>query len=168
MMLPNGAPTTSSSSAVSRDGAVADFIYALSSPPSLTGRPSAETLDFSWQVLELDATFPEMLRLDITNGGDDFPSKHALGIARSLCADLDRILPRVISFSDLEAFEGDLLLHWRSDSRSVTVICPANSMRPAKLFREQLDNGRTAKTHIAPNPRASDLAKAIQWVWNRD
>ena len=168
MMLPNVAPIASSSSAVSREGAVADFIYMLSAAPALTGRPSAEMIEFSWQVLELDATFPEMLRLDITNCGEDFPSKHALGIARSLCADLDRILPKVVSFSDLEAFEGDLLLHWRSESRSVTLICPADSMRPAKLYREQLDNGRTTKTDIAPGPRVSDLAREIQWVWTRD
>jgi hypothetical protein len=168
MMLPNIAPITNSSSAVSREGAVADFIYMLSSTPALTGRPSAETLDFSWQVLELDATFPEMLRQDITSIGEDFPSKHALGIAKSLCADLDRILPRVVSFSDLEAFEGDLLLHWRSESRSVTLICPADSTRRRKLYREQLDDRLIKETDIAPSPRASDLAREIQWVWNRD
>lgn len=168
MMLPNVAPVASSSSAVSREGAVADFIYKLSSAPALTGRPLAETVEFSWQVLELDSTFPEMLRHDLTNWGEDFPSKHALGIARSLCADLDRILPKVVSFSDIEAFEGDLLLHWRSESRAVTLICPADATRRVKLYRELLENGRAVKTDIAPNPRVSDLAREIQWVWNRD
>ena len=168
MMLPSFGTIAGSPSAISREGAVADFIYLLSSSPASGGGPSAETTEFSWQVLELDATFPEMLRHDLTSSGEDFPSKHALRAARSLCADLDRILPKVVSFSDLEAFEGDLLLHWRSESRGVTLICPADSSRRTKLYREQMERGRGSKTDITPDPRASDLAREIQWVWNRD
>jgi hypothetical protein len=159
------APFSSASSAVSREGAVADFIYTFSS--AVAGdQPAPEGLAFSWQVLELDATFPEVLRPGLNDG--DFPSRHALGLARSLCSDLDRILRKVISFSDLEAFEGDLLIHWRSGHRGVTLICPADSNRRAKLYREEIGPDRPLKTNISADPRASDLAREIQWVWNKD
>jgi len=165
MILTNVAPVLSSSSAISREGAVADFIQSRSS--IATGSLLPEGSAFSWQVLELDATFPEILRPDIMKRDGDFPTRHALDTARSLCSNLDRILPNVVSFSDLEAFEGDLLLHWRSDSRSVTLICPSDSTRRTKLYREQVQTGGSLKTDIAPDPRASDLAREIKWVWNR-
>jgi hypothetical protein len=166
-MMLSDAPAGRSSSAVSREGAVADIIRMLSLPPVLQGQPP-EPVEFSWQVLELDSTFPETLRRDLVPCGADFPSEHALQIGRVLCADLDRILPRVVSFTDLEAFEGDLLIHWRSETRSVTLICPADSTRKAKLYREEHDGNHTLKSDISPDPRASDVAREIQWVWNPD
>ncbi len=163
MIVPNSTPI-SGTSAVTREGAVADYIYSCSAAAG--GR--APEFVFSWQVAELDATFPESLRPFLISTGMDFPSSHAMGIARDLCHDVDRILGTTVSFSGLECFEGDLLIHWRSAERGITLICPSDLRREPKLYREELSGPRLLKSDIAANPHASDVAREINWVWKRD
>jgi hypothetical protein len=119
-------------------------------------------------VLELDATFPEALRRSAADAELDFPSHHAMATARSLCFDVDRILRSIVSFTDVEAFEGDLLIHWRSADRWTTLICPSGPDRKAKLYREELREGKLLHSDFAVGPRASDIASAIRWVWGDD
>jgi|ERR1019366_2248244 hypothetical protein len=166
MIAPDFAPFTGTSLAITKEGAVADQIQ-IGSPQGGGNGSGLERAPFSWPVLELDATFPESLRPHVSAIEVDFPSSHAMGIARSLCRDVDRIAGKIVSFSDLEAFEGDLLIHWRSADRSITLICPAGADRQAKLYREELRDGRFFRSDIKPEPRASDIALAIKWVWNQ-
>ncbi len=163
MITPNVTPILSPSSAITREGAVADCLQGRSL--SGGGQPAPET--FSWQVLELDATFPEGLRSHAATTDPDFPSQHAVKTARTLCYDVDRIVGAIVSFSDAEAFEGDLLIHWRSPNRGITLICPADSGREPKLYREEVSDGRVLSSDIMPNPRASDVAREIKWVWDQ-
>jgi hypothetical protein len=166
-MIALNTPTPASPSlAVSREGGVADRIQALWEHSGTTGG-SKETATFSWQVLELDTTFPDVLRPQSDCADADFPTVHAMSTARALCADVDRILGETVSFADLEAFDGDLLIHWRSPDRSMTLICPAGPDRKAKLYREELSPGAAVKSDITAEPRASDIARAIRWVWNK-
>jgi hypothetical protein len=165
MITPNVSPLSSPSSAVTREGALADWIQALSPQAGGAGIAPGD-FPLTWQVIELDTTFPEILRPDATTVEVDFPSQYAMGIARALCYDVDRIIGNIVSFADCEAFEGDLLIHWRSADRGITLICPSDSDRQPKLYREELRDGKLLKSEIMPDPRASDIALAIKWVWN--
>ena len=149
--------------AVSREGAVADGAWA--SYAVATGPTPTWQLPFSWLVLELDAAFPESLRPHFVDD-PDFPSQHALGVARSLLYDVDRIFGLTSSFSDLESFDGDLLLYWRSGNCGIVLICPANGSRSPKIYREVLREGVAFETDLHQDPRASDLAGLINWVRN--
>jgi len=151
------------SSAVTREGALADFFFQNRSHAGDGGR--GDEIPVSWQVLELDVTFPETLRPVSEAAENDFPSAHAMDIARSLCRDVDRILGNIVTFSDIEAFEGDLLVHWRSSDRWITLICPSGRERKTKLYREELNEAKLLKSETIIEPQASDIAEAIRWVW---
>jgi hypothetical protein len=162
MIVPLVVPGSPSSAiAITREGAVADRALSacIGNDLTLRGKP------FSWLVLELDAAFPEGLRphpdLDA-----DFPSRYALSTARSLLSDVDRIFGLTASFSDLDSFEGDLLIHWRSGNAGIALICPSDSTRVAKVYRERVENDAAVESVLIENPRPSDIVGLIKWIKN--
>lgn len=63
--------------------------------------------------------------------------------------------------SAVEEFEGDLILEWSTESRSVVLIFPASNSRPIKLYRETVLNNQATNTEMLSDPTPET---ANEWV----
>ena len=80
--------------------------------------------------------------------------------AKHLLEEANAIAPIYLAASEVESFEGDLLIHWTTTNKRLTLISPREQDRPLKLYR-RIANGWS---ELTPNPVANDLSSALLWV----
>jgi hypothetical protein len=93
----------------------------------------------------------------------DAPTKLAQESANRLLYEAQMERPIYVTPSAVEASEGDLLIHWDTSIKSVVLICPASTAKPAQIYMEVLDGKRAVHSEmVEASPHA--LSDALAWV----
>ncbi len=104
----------------------------------------------------------EELNADGLQPGDS-PTAAAQENAKRLLSEAQLVRPIYIIPSVVEASEGDLLIHWDTPVKSVVLICPATTAKPAQIYREVLDGKRAVHSEmVEASPQT--LSDALAWV----
>lgn len=112
----------------------------------------------------LQLTTDSIEKLWIHSEGADKPSEHAVMQALLLVREVEEISPSAPAATDIEGFEGDVLLHWNFGPRSISLVCPADRNRSIKLYKETVVDGRAATTGLINSPSASIVTANLRWI----
>jgi hypothetical protein len=87
---------------------------------------------------------------------EDRPTKAVAEAAIRMIWDADTCSPMYLAASEIESFEGDLLVHWTIRGKRVTLIS-SNPDGHVKLYK----SGSSHLSELIPNPSAKDLVIAL-------
>lgn len=93
----------------------------------------------------------------------DAASAVAQESAKRLLSEAQMDRPIYVIPSAIEASEGDLLIHWDTATKSVVLICPASTTKPAQIYREVLDGRRAIHSEMV-EASSHSLSSALAWV----
>ncbi len=94
---------------------------------------------------------------------EDMPTTVAQQNAKRLLSEAQMVRPIYVIPSAVEGSEGDLLIHWDTSIKSVVLICPASSAKPAQIYMERLAGRRAVHSEmLEASPEA--LSEALAWV----
>jgi hypothetical protein len=93
----------------------------------------------------------------------DAPAVLAQECAKRLLSEAQLVRPIYVIPSASEASEGDLLIHWDTAVKSVVLICPASTAKPAQIYTEVLDGRRAVHSEMVEASQQT-LSDALAWV----
>ena len=100
---------------------------------------------------------------DLAAQQGEAPTAVAQQTAKTLLAEAQAYRSIYVIPSAVEASEGDVLIHWDTASKSVVLICPASTARPAQIYTEVLEGRRAVHSEMA-EASARTLSDALAWV----
>jgi hypothetical protein len=118
----------------------------------------ADTCQFSF-VISLSAaaeTIAEVNGIIETEPPEDRPTRAVSESAIKMIRNADECSLMYLAASEIESFEGDLLVHWAIREKRVTLIASGPDGR-VKLYKR----GKSNLSELIPNPTAIDLVSAL-------
>jgi len=95
---------------------------------------------------------------------EDTPSAHARDMAKRMLSEAQTYGPVYLGATTVEGFEGDLLLHWDTPTRSIVLICPSSSAKPPQIYSETLSGKHSADSNLLKDASPFDLWKSLEWI----
>lgn len=94
-----------------------------------------------------------------TEPSEDRPSGIVGEAAIEMINTADRLSLVFLKASEIESFEGSLLVHWTVRNKRVTLIASGPDGH-IKLYKKHTTN----LSELIPNPSATDLSTALNWI----
>ena len=94
---------------------------------------------------------------------EDTPNRLANQRAKELLSEAQTLAPIAMMPSTIEGSDGDLLIHWDTNSKGIVLICPGQVAKGAQIYREVLNGNRAASSEIG-DATPQTLSAALAWV----
>jgi hypothetical protein len=111
----------------------------------------------AWAV---PSTIAEIDQVIAADSAEDRPSEETIRRVELLLKESHAHFPVYLAASEVESFEGALLIHWTTLNKRLTIISPRELDRPLKLYKRVASGW----SQLTPNPSPVDLTAALQWV----
>lgn len=131
---------------------------------SLTSSPwhSASATDNAALVC---AVISELLRDDeLYEEGEPRPSEQAMDRATALIREARRAMGAAFPIASVSAFEGTVRITWTRPHRGVRLICPSAQDRPAYIYHEEIQHGRSQNYDVVQNVTEEALVRWLRWL----
>ena len=109
--------------------------------------------------IAVPTTIARMERIAETDPLEDRPTGNVVLRLTTLLAESHAHAAIFIGASEVESFEGDLLVHWQSSGKRVTIISPRQEEQPLRLYRKL----STGWSQLMQDPSPTDVTAALQW-----
>lgn len=120
----------------------------------------AQEMLLSWGPTAVASTLAAIDRVVDTEDAEDRPSEYAKRRIVHLLAEAQNVSRIYIAASDVEGFEGSLLVHWTAHGKRVVLISPRSEDKPPSLYRKVADGW----SELMQDPTPTDLAASLAWV----
>jgi hypothetical protein len=97
---------------------------------------------------------------------EDTPTAHARDSVKRMLSAAQTYGPIYLGANTVEGFEGDLLIHWDTLTRSVVLISPAIATKASQVYTETLSGNHPVRSALLKNASPFDLWKSLKWLLN--
>lgn len=106
------------------------------------------------------STIAEIDKVVASDPVEDRPTEETIRRAKHFLEEAHVHSPVYLTASEVESFEGDLLIHWTTPNKRIAIISPHQQNQPLKLYKT-ISSGWS---NLMSNPSPVDLNLALQWV----
>jgi hypothetical protein len=110
--------------------------------------------------MAVEDTIRDIRSVALAETDEDRPDEAVIARAEAILRKANQHDPIYLEASEIEGFEGDLLIHWATEQKRLTLVSPKQPDQNLRLYR-RMANGWTE--HV-PNPSPADIVTAIKWV----
>ena len=106
-----------------------------------------------------EATLSEIDQTLKSEPSEDKPTAEIVSAAKAMIMGAAEPVPFFLAASEVEGFEGRLLVHWTLAAKRVTLIASGPEVR-MKLYKKT----HPTLSELIPNPSPADLHSALTWI----
>lgn len=105
-------------------------------------------------------TIAEITRTVEAEAPEDRPSDPVVQRAIQLLEEAHAQTSVYLAASEVEGFEGDLFIHWKTPKKRMTIISPRQPESALRLYKKL----STGWSQLIQNPSPADVTAGLAWV----
>ena len=111
-------------------------------------------------AMAVEDTVTTILSVVAAESEEDRPTSAVVERAVALLRAAQIVEPIYLRASEVEGFEGDLLIHWRTPQKRVTLVAPKQSDQSVRLHKRRASGW----SEFANAPSPADMVSALKWL----